>query len=812
MQLLNMRTNFYSKVLEKNMFETVLKNRLVMRGASLQRARSVVLRLRLLGSVMLAVPAATFGAGAQPQQPAPQDQPAAPPQQQPSPPSEPAAPASGSSAQNKLPPIVVNAPKRKPKPNAKPAAPAQAAPQPANAEAAAERKLDTTMQQMDQARDNLLAPIGATASTISHAAIMDMPQADNAPIDKVILQLPGVSYDSAVSNPNFHVRNEYANVQFRINGVVLPEGVSALGPFIDTNFIGSMSLLTGALPAQYGLRTAGVLDITSRAFAAPGGDVSLYGGSRATFTPSFDYGAGVGNSEYFVTARGNWNDLGLENTTPWLSAIHDQTQQGKFFGYASTMLDESTRLSVISAASYSAFQIPNNPGQMALGDFGSPNADSTSLNEREYDTYVANIAAWQRHGTDGDMQFAVYSRYAQVHFVPDVYGDLEFNDVASDVIRESVSNGAQFDASYIVNASHTVRGGFAVSGEQTNINNFYTVLPGSPGAVTGPPFPISDQSSLLGWNIGAYIQDEWKITNQLTLNSGLRFDQLYQYVDANQLSPRIALIYKPFEGTTLHAGYARYFTPPYQAQAYSANINLFNNTTNQPDVPLADPVKPERSSYYDVGWDQVVLPGLTMGLDAYYKNARDQIDDGQFGAAVVLTQFNYAQGFSEGGEFKLKYTNGNFNAYANFSYNITEAKNVESNQYLIDGPDYQYLLTNWHYTDDMQRMTGSAGASYRWQDTLYTANLIYGSGLRWGDLEDNGVPPNSLHTTPYAVVNVGVAHDFKWSPDAKPLTVRFDVVNLLDQIYELRTGSGIGEFAPQYGARRGYYVGLSQKL
>ena len=147
-----------------------------------------------------------------------------------------------------------------------------------------------------------------------------MPQGNNTPIDKVILQLPGVSYNSAVSNPDFHVRNEYANVQIRINGVVVPEGVSGLGPFLDTNFIGRMSLLTGALPAEYGLRTAGVLDITSRSFAAPGGEVSLYGGSRQTFTPSFDYGGSVGNSEYFVSARGNWNGLGLENPTPGLNA------------------------------------------------------------------------------------------------------------------------------------------------------------------------------------------------------------------------------------------------------------------------------------------------------------------------------------------------------------------------------------------------------------------------------------------------------------------------------------------------------------
>ena len=74
-----------------------------------------------------------------------------------------------------------------------------------------------------------------------------------------------------------------------------------------------------------------------------------------------------------------------------------------------------------------------------------------------------------------------------------------------------------------------------------------------------------------------------------------------------------------------------------------------------------------------------------------------------------------------------------------------------SNQYLIDAADYNYLLTHWHYTDDMQRMTGSAGASYRWKDTLFTTNMIYGSGLRTGDLESTPpVAPNSVHAPPYA--------------------------------------------------------------
>jgi outer membrane receptor protein involved in Fe transport len=718
------------------------------------------------------------------------------------------------SEQAKIPEIVVTAPKVKPKPRtAARRAPQGAANAAATTGPAAEQKaLDAKMSSFDQGRSNLLTTIGASTYGITRETIENLPQGDNTPIDKVILQMPGVSYDSAVSNPSFHVRNEYGNVQIRINGTVLPEGVSGLGPFLDSNFIGGMSLLTGALPAEYGLRTAGVLDITSRAFSTPGGDVSIYGGSRQTITSGFDYGGSFGNSQYFVAARGNFNDLGIENPTPGINAIHDQTQQGKFFGYTSTLLDESTRFSFITAASYSAFQIPNNPNQMPLGDFGPVTYDSSTLNEREYDTYVANIATLQKHGTDGDAQLSFFTRYAEVRFVPDVFGDLVFNDVASDVIRQSTLSGTQFDTSYIVNNQHTLRGGFAVTAEQTNVTNTSTVLPGDIGAVTGPPFTIIDKDSQLGWNIGTYVQDEWRLTDQLTLNTGLRFDQLYQFVDANQLSPRAALVYKPFQGTSIHAGYARYFTPPYQAQATQSNIALFANTTNQPDQAFGDPVKPERSHYFDVGVDQTVLPSLDMGFDAYYKMAKDMIDDGQFGQAVVLTQFNYARGYSEGAEFKIKYRNGNFNAYANFAYNITRAIDVESNQYLFDAATYQYLLNNYHYTDDMQRMTGSAGASYTFADTTkVTADLIYGSGLRAGDIAD-GVVPNSLHTTPYAVVNASVSHDFQWALDRKPVTVRFDIVNLFDQIYELRDGSGIGVFAPQYGARRGFYAGLSQKL
>ena len=148
----------------------------------------------------------------------------------------------------------------------------------------------------------------------------------------------------------------------------------------------------------------------------------------------------------------------------------------------------------------------------------------------------------------------------------------------------SYTNGLQGDGSYQVNPANTVRAGFMVSGEQAAVNNFSIVEPCTicDGSDNGPPEGIRDLTSKVGWLMGVYAQDEWKITDQLTMNAGLRFDQMFQYVDANQLSPRLSFTYKPSENTTWHAGYARYFTPPVLVEAAPANIGLFRNTTGAP--------------------------------------------------------------------------------------------------------------------------------------------------------------------------------------------------------------------------------------
>ncbi|MGO9022974.1 MAG: TonB-dependent receptor [Beijerinckiaceae bacterium] len=696
-------------------------------------------------------------------------------------------------AQETLPPVEVTAPAESPATSSQPLAPSAAVLQQTEA--------------LDQVRREIYAPVGANSYQIDRKAIDALPQGDNTSLDKVLLQAPGVSQDSAASG-DLHVRNEHANVQYRINGILLPDGVSGFGQFLDTSFISSLALLNGALPAQYGLHTASVVDIVTRSGTyEPGGSISMYGGSHATMMPSLTYGGTIGQTQFFFSGRFLSDNVGIENPTPSYDAIHDQTQQGKFFGYVSTLLQNDMRLSFITGTAINNFQIPNSPNQPPqFTAFGVSNFDSSLVNENQVERSVYNVVALQKTYGALDTQLSVYSRYSNLHFIPDTIGDLVFNGVASDVTRTSLLNGVQSDNAYHLGA-HTMRFGFSASAEDsTAINNDVVEPLGAGGAPIDAPFTIPDSSTKLGWLGSVYAQDEWKINSQWTLNGGLRFDQMAEYVTTNQLSPRLALVYKPFEGTALHAGYARYFTPPEQALAAPTNVAAYNNTTAAAEVTQNDPVRPERSNVFDAGVTQKIAPGLEAGVDAYYKRARNLIDDGQFGQALVLTAFNYDRAYNTGVELTAKYKYDNFSAYANLALARQRATEVSSNQYLFTAADLAYISSNYIYTDHAQTLTGSGGVAYTWQGTKVSADLIYGSGLR------NGFA-NTGTVAPYTQVNLGLSHEF--APPAQglgPLVARFDVVNLFDEIYEIRDGTGIGVFAPQYGPRRGFFAGLTQKF
>lgn len=668
-------------------------------------------------------------------------------------------------------------------------------------------EVTVTSGQLDANRNGIQTQTGSSTYHIDQYDIEQMPLGSNTSFNQVLLQAPGVAQDSY---GQLHVRGDHGDLQYRINGIIIPESIGGFGQSLDPRFFSEVSLLTGALPAQYGYRTAGVVDIqTKSGVIAPGGTISLMGGSYGTLNPSIEYGGTSGRLDYYVTAQFMRNELGIESPTAGRDVLHDTTRQEKAFGYLSYLLDNQSRATFMFGSSLGHFQIPNNPGQSPVfpldGVAYFPDRPSAGLDETQREVNHYGILAYQgKLGVATDYQVAYSTRYTQVLFYPDAIGDLMYNGIASSVVRSNFSNGLQGDASYKLNDSHTVRYGAYASVEHAISGNTSSVfLTDADGAqLPGGPVQIADNSAKNGTLLGLYLQDEWKLSPALVLNYGLRADRVAAYVDEGQISPRAGLVYTLSPDTTVHLSYARYFTPPPTELVSDTDIARFQNTTNAPEVTRNDPVKSERSHYLDIGISSMVLPGWTVGLDGYYKYVRDLLDEGQFGAALVFSPFNYNRGRVYGLELTNGYRNGDFSAYLNLALSRAVASDIVSAQYNFGQDELDYIATHDVHLDHDQRLSGSGGVAYTWKGTMLSLDGVYGSGLRAGFA-------NTSHLPSYVAVNLAASHDFIFRDTGK-ITARVALINAFDKVYEIRDGSGIGVGAPQFGARRALYATLSK--
>ena len=247
--------------------------------------------------------------------------------------------------------------------------------------------------------------------------------------------------------------------------------------------------------------------------------------------------------------------------------------------------------------------------------------------------------------------------------------------------------------------------------------------------------------------------------------------------------------------------------PPFEALT-PTTIAKFLNTTAAPAVTQDDVVRAERSNYFDVGINQVVVPGLTIGVDAYYKLSNNLIDEGQFGAPIILTAFNYAQGQQSGVEWTGSYDHGPLSLYGNLAYSRAMGKDINSAQFNFAPDELAFIQNNFIHLDHDQIWSASAGAAYTFnQDstrpTRVSTDLLVQSGLR----ASTATIPNGAALPSYATLNLSAVQQLR--PGTQ---LRLDVLNVADTTYQIRNGTGVGVGAPQFGIRRTILAGLKQQF
>ncbi len=712
--------------------------------------------------------------------------------------------------------------------------------------------ITVTAQALSAARAGIQTQLGASTYTVTAKDIEAQPGGDNSLLNSVILQMPDVAQDSY---GQFHVRGEHNQLQYRINGIILPEGISVFGQTLDPRLAESVKLIDGALPAEYGLDTGGIVDITTKSgIFDTGGHVSMYGGSHNTLTPSFDYGGSAGRLNYFVSGDYSTNSLGIEAPYATHTPDHDRTKQWHGFAFLQDFIDTSSSVTAILGTSNALFEIPDTPGLQPGGISGivglgplDPGGSGNfllqangvnqfpgeNLDERQREITHYGTLSYLKTAGSVDFQLSAFGRYSSLFYTPgssvggNNLGDLLYNGISQVAYKRDIAYGTQDEGAWHL-GSHTVRFGILYEADDLVSRTNSLVLPvdsGGPGSpnpnplCTDPtqtcqtsavPESITDNSTKHAWSFSAYVQDEWKVLEQLTVNYGVRYDQYGAYSRGDQVSPRLNAVWTPWDGTVIHAGYSRYFSPPPIELVSNTDISLFANTTNAPAITTANTPQVERADYYDTGFTQQIGTELKVGVDSFYKMSKDMIDEGQFGAPIILTPFNYQRGRQYGLEFTADYTLGNFNAYANYAMIHAVGENWVSSQFNFTPDDLAYVATHYINLDHESVGTASGGFSYRFSNTILSANFLIESGLREGATAPDGTNiPNGGHVPAYGIVNLGLSHDMA-DVGLKGLTLRGDIINVADTNYQIRNGSGVGVFAPQYGARRGFFFGVSQ--
>jgi hypothetical protein len=663
-------------------------------------------------------------------------------------------------------------------------------------------EIQVTARRLDEARNQLMPEVGTSEYRLGIEDLKNLPLGESTPLNQVLLRAPGVTQDSF---GQLHIRGDHANIQYRINDVVIPESIALFGQALNPRFASEISLLTGALPAQYGYRTAGVVDIhTKGSDYRNGAELSVITGTPEHREVNGEISGAEQEWSYYATAGHVQNEIGIENPAPTRRALHDRTDQWSGFAYAAHVLPNAARVSLMTGLADDGFEIPVRPGQSASYlPAGMPLPDSTKLAQRQHEGNRYGVLAYENaSGGPLHYQMALYDRESSVHYFPDLTGDLAFTGAAGDIARTNSRWGMQFDAS-APDERHTLRFGFTYHDETAHSRAMTNVYPTDHnGAPIFDIMTINDQSRNRAKLWGGYLQDEWRPLEHWTVNLGARFDSYDGVLHESQWSPRLGLVIELDGGTTVHAGYARYFTPPATEKISAETINLFAGTTGAPPSTENIAVRSERSHYFDLGIMTHLTSHLTLGMDGYYRKITDLGDEGQFGPAVLFAPFNYARGRSLGIETTLGWRHDVTSAYLNLALGRAEGTAIVTGQYNFPVDELAAIARQWIPLDHDQRWTMSGGATRSIGETNVSLDFIAGSGLRAGAL-------NADHLPSYAVLNMAVRRKFMASFLGE-LECSLSIVNLLDRVYELRDGTGVGVGAPQWGQRRGAYLGVSR--
>jgi outer membrane receptor protein involved in Fe transport len=630
-------------------------------------------------------------------------------------------------------------------------------------------------------------------------------QAGAAPskgVAAVVASTPGFVPDD---NGRLHPRGSESQVQFVVDGVPITDNLSAIfSTSLDTRTMRTVEVLTGGIPAEFGDKLAGVINVNTRSgleMPTQGG-ISLSGGSFSTGEVGVDFSTHTEKFGLLTNLSSTTSKRYLD--PPTIDNFHNFGRTGKGFLRLDYQFSPNDHVRGTFTFGGSNFYVPNRLEQEIAGQ-----DQRQRLRDNSQSITYEHIFSPNTLG-----QFSFFNRYGTAR--------LASNPLSTPAVAfqdRSLQNIGGLASLTLTRGSHNIKFGGQMTFTPVHERfSFYPTVPfedfvDENGTVVPNPInsfnaahPFVFEGHKTGRALSAYIQDRFQLFRNFTLDLGLRYDNYKLVIKDDAFSPRIAIAYYiPRTKTTLRASYNRFFQPP-----PAENLLLASSTEAAALSPLAvvqgqsgaRPILVDKENAFEVGAQQQLGNFFRLNMTVYQKRIENFADKDQFIETGVIFPIAISQGRVTGEELRLESADihgfRGFVSYANaYAYGVTpisgglflgeavESLNDPGVKFAADHDQRNSLQFQVNYTHRRSGIYAIFGGRY---DSGSPTDVEPGTTL--ADFTAEGFDPRLYNeidfqrgrVRPRLLLDFSIGADI-FQKERASLNLQFDIQNLTNELF-----------------------------
>ncbi len=662
--------------------------------------------------------------------------------------------------------------------------------------------------------EGMFPDVPSTRTSIGGTTLAQIPvRAIAKGVQEAVATLPGWATED---NGLLHVRGSDDGFLYVIDGVPVYERLDQLsGLAPDLTTIESINVLTGYIPAEFGYKAGGVIELSSKSRSNTWtGSLQAQRGSDHDTSGAISIGGPL--SRHLAMTLGavaQRSDRFLDPVHP--DNFHNDGDVAGGTAQLTWLRPDSDFVSASAGSGRSRYDVPNTAEQQAAAQ------------DQQQQVAQAHLAlSWQRVWSASTVtQLAAYVRDSSVRLDGSARDTPLFATADRSLSRAGVLAGLSRRI-----GSNTLKAGFEIQRLSLDEDFQFAVTDEEVAEQAGfsdealefdltHPFKFADRATPVLWS--AYLQDDWPATDRLTIGAGIRFDESRLLLARRQWSPRLGAAYRLADQTLVRGSVSRFFQPP-----QPENLLLASSEQARALSPFAEDgeeggadVEPERQWAFETGVEHRIGRSLRVDAALWHRAIRQAGDPNVFAGTTIIFPNAVAEGRARGLDIRVEWQRWrSWSAYANASIARVRQRGPVTGGLFLEDEVADIVSGGEFIPDHDQFLVASSG--WTWSPSRFGATLSFTIRYETGtpvessddDVEDLQSRPGAEtvdfdrgRVAPRTVASVQAEVPI-WRSGRRSAVLRAAALNLFDARYAYNFGNPFS--GTHFGAPRTLSLGV----